>query len=92
MACREAPRARSVVSETNVHLELVNGLDEEVVIEWIDFAGARVLYRRLSPGGSYVQQTYVTHPWVVTTARSGRCVMLFVPELGGAQTLRIELD
>ena len=42
-----------------------------VNVFWIDFGGSRVFYNFLAPGDSYVQGTYVTHPWLITDALGG---------------------
>ncbi|MFF5260323.1 hypothetical protein ACFY4C_15365 [Actinomadura viridis] len=46
-------------------VEFVNTRNDAVNIYWLDWAGGRVFYRRLMSGDRYIQQTYVTHPWVV---------------------------
>jgi len=51
---------------------------ETYQIHWLDFEGERVFYADALPGRSRYQQTYVTHPWVITT-RSGECVSVHLP-------------
>lgn len=46
----------------------VNTRAAPVLVYWIDYTGQRVFYQNLPPGVGYVQPTYVTHPWVITTA------------------------
>jgi hypothetical protein len=36
-----------------------------VDVSWIDFSGVETLYATLLSGQSLVQDTYITHPWVV---------------------------
>lgn len=48
-------------------------------IYWLNYKGERVLYKVLAPGEQVVQQTFLTHPWLVTRARDGSCVGIFLP-------------
>jgi hypothetical protein len=41
----------------------------------------------LAPGGQHVQETYVSHPWIVTE-ENGRCIGLYMPE---ATRRRVEI-
>jgi hypothetical protein len=36
-----------------------------VDVSWIDYSGVEQLYATLLPGQSFVQDTFITHPWVV---------------------------
>jgi hypothetical protein len=45
----------------------------------LDHQGNRQFGSEIRPGDSYVQQTYVTHPWVVTSAAKA-CMAIFQPE------------
>ncbi|MFE1441140.1 hypothetical protein [Streptomyces sp. NPDC058739] len=44
-------------------IEFVNVSGTRVHVLWVDYEKRLVLYRTLEPGESYVQQTFVTHPW-----------------------------
>lgn len=47
---------------------------------WLDYNGNRVLYATLSPGQSYVQQTFLTHPWVIAdTSPAATCQEIYLP-------------
>ena len=70
------PALRSHVSDQDTEVEFVNGRSEAVVIYWLDFGGRRVRYHRLPPGASYVQPTFVTHPWVITTTDNRPLVII----------------
>lgn len=59
-------------------ITFVNATDEAMQIFWIDFDGRRKFYASLQSGESYLQPTYVTHPWVVVDT-SGQCRGLFEP-------------
>ena len=63
-----------------------NVTDETVRVYWINELGNRVLYATLAPGASYVQQTFLTHPWVITNlANEGLAIYFPVDGLGHAE-------
>jgi hypothetical protein len=49
----------------------------------LDYQGKRIFGSEIRPGDSYVQQTYVTHPWVVTSIAKA-CMAIFQPEAAAA--------
>ena len=70
---------KSLNSDTPALITFDNRSGEAVNIYWIDFGGKRQKYNTLEPGGSYTQQTYLTHPWLVTDAR-GKPWNVYLPE------------
>ncbi|MBA3330324.1 MAG: hypothetical protein H0T39_05530 [Actinobacteria bacterium] len=54
-------------------IEFVNDSGTTVRVLWLNFSGNRQLYRTLAPGERYVQQTFITHPWVVLDS-AGNCL------------------
>ncbi|WP_093554872.1 VHL beta domain-containing protein [Pseudoduganella namucuonensis] len=60
---------KSISSETTAQITFVNKSGQDVKIYWLDFSGRRVLYMILEADKSYSQQTYLTHPWLVTDGR-----------------------
>jgi len=47
---------------------------------WLDYNGNRVLYATLSPGQSFVRQTFLTHPWVIAdTSPAAACQQIYLP-------------
>jgi hypothetical protein len=63
-----------------------NVSDETVRVYWIDGFGNRNLYWTLAPGESYVQQTFLTHPWVITNLdNEGLAIYQPVEGLGHAE-------
>ena len=47
---------------------------------WLDYNGNRVFYATLSPGQSYVQRTFLTHPWVIAdTSTAAVCQEIYLP-------------
>jgi Tol biopolymer transport system component len=73
---------QSLNSVTPTNISFVNGTSRTVDIFWLDFNGNRVLYNTLAPDGSYVQGTFVTHPWVAVDHITGRCYGYTLPEAG----------
>jgi len=72
------PTLRSTGNGPSTLVAFVNDRSEPVIVSWLDPNGQRVEYQRLAPGASYVQPTYVGHPWVVSTA-DGTAIAVFQP-------------
>lgn len=62
---------RSVEGHFQTQLTFINHATEPVVVYWIDYAGTEVFYQELAAGQSYVQRTYVTHPWRIRSKATG---------------------
>jgi len=65
-----AQSSRSLNSDTPALITFVNRSDQSVNVYWLDFGGNRQLYKTLEAGGAYKQQTFLTHPWLVTDANA----------------------
>jgi len=76
--CDTEPAARSHTSDAPATIKFDNGTYETVKLYWLDFSGQRVPYGTLAPGRALKQETYLTHPWIVT-AEDGRCLGIFQP-------------
>ena len=74
---------RSLEGSVSTYIRFDNYLGEDVNLYWINYEGQRVYYASLQPGRSVLQQTYVTHPWVVTRkdvrVDLGRSLAIFQP-------------
>lgn len=46
-------------------LVFANETSGVVDVLWIDYCGREVFYGALNPGMTHIQQSYVTHPWIV---------------------------
>jgi len=57
----------STTGGASTYVNFVNKLDIDAKAFWIDFSGKRVIYATVKPGQTFRQQTYVGHPWEVTT-------------------------
>jgi hypothetical protein len=82
-------------------------LEAQISVYWLNFSGVREFptseggggvgfpYNTLNPGASYVQPTYVTHPWLVTIPGAPeQCLGIFLPlegESGGGTVLFSEV-
>ncbi len=56
-----------------------NTLQTQVDVWWRDYSGGEVLYNSLEPLESYVQLTFVTHPWLVRAHADNRPLVGFLP-------------
>ena len=50
-------------------------------IFWLSFMGDRVSYGQLDPGGTAVQGTFATHPWLIANDMD-ECITIFMAEPG----------
>jgi hypothetical protein len=57
---------KSLNDTTKTYIRFDNYLSTPVNIYWLDYRGQRMTYGELEAGGSRLQQTWLTHPWVVT--------------------------
>ena len=79
VGCAREDRLRSTDGSTSTKVTFVNHSALTVRTYWLNYQGKRVFYAEVAPGSSYEQQTYVTHPWVITNSRSGDCVAIYLP-------------
>ncbi|MEL6373285.1 MAG: lysozyme inhibitor LprI family protein [Pseudomonadota bacterium] len=91
--CEGERRMRSLNSRAPTKITFVNRArsEEDVYkIYWIDFNGRRKLYRTLFKGQRYVQPTYMTHPWVITSPIPGGgelCIRIVMPDPGSRRVV-----
>lgn len=64
---------RSQKSDKPTTIEFINKSQRTVQVFWIDYKGKPVLYHTLRPGKRVGQDTYRTHPWIMTT-ENGKCL------------------
>ncbi|MEU6125588.1 caspase family protein [Streptomyces sp. NPDC047123] len=55
---------RSVSADESTHLHICNASPRTLHLYWLDYQGQPQLYRVLAPQESYLQQTFVSHPWI----------------------------
>src|SRR5207302_8770023 len=84
LPCNLEPTLHSIDGAVSTSIQFTNSTAGPVNVYWIDYQGQRVFYRggdfpTLAAGQSYIQQTYITHPWVVTDAATGTCLGIWLP-------------
>lgn len=57
---------RSLDSRKNTTIRFINKSNEVRKIYWLDYTGNKVHYKTLYPDDSYFQNTFMTHPWLIT--------------------------
>ena len=77
--CPNEKEFRSIEGNKSTSITFVNQRTSIIQTYWLNYQGARQLYWKLNPGEQYNQQTYVTHPWVVTDDNDN-CLGIFLPE------------
>lgn len=85
-ACSQEPTLRSIDGSVPTSVQFVDVSSQPVRVYWLNYKGQRVLYHELAAGAQYVQQTYVTHPWVVTD-QNGLCLVIYLPVSGPAEAV-----
>jgi von Hippel-Lindau disease tumor supressor len=78
---------RSVNGDINTSVRFVNHRPMKLKIYWLDYEGRRVFYRSLQPSEQYVQQTYLTHPWLIADVNDN-ALYIFFPD---AQSRTVEI-
>lgn len=66
---------RSIVAAEPAWLTFVNQSDQTVQVYWLNYEGQEVFYRQLGPGQACLQSTYLTHPWRVRNADTGKALL-----------------
>jgi len=79
LGCSAEPQLSSKQGSVSTSVTFINNSSRTIRTYWLNYNGRRVYYAEVEPGKSYVQQTYYTHPWVITNDPSGNCVSLFLP-------------
>ena len=74
--CGEESTLHSERSALSVSIEFHNSGNSTTELLWLDYKGKRVSYNTLPPGKTYVQATFVTHPWIL--ASKGKCRVILV--------------
>jgi von Hippel-Lindau disease tumor supressor len=86
LGCGRMPSLRSIEGKTPTTIEFVNQSAIVLAVYWIDYQGLAKQYTVLQPGQAVVQQTFVTHPWLVTTT-DGVCLGVYQPTRRPGQVL-----
>ena len=86
--CPSESVSRSISGKVSTKMVFKNNSSNAVKTYWLNYSGERVFYKKLNPNQSYTQQTYVTHPWVITDD-SDNCLGVYYPD-GQTQTVEIQ--
>ena len=83
-ACSLEPALHSIEGTITTSIQFTNNTAGPVNVFWIDYQGNRIFYRggnfpTLAAGDSYVQGTFITHPWIVTDVATGACLGIWLP-------------
>ncbi len=78
LACSLEPTLHSITGDVSTSIQFMNQTSGPVTVYWLNYQGERVIYNTLLAGQSYDQQTFLTHPWVVTDA-NGVCLGIWLP-------------
>jgi VHL beta domain len=79
-SCSAEDSLRSLDSQISTNIRFINQKAFRVKVYWIDFTGKRQHYFDLEPNQTYDQQTFVSHPWLVTEAGDNQpCINIFFP-------------
>jgi hypothetical protein len=76
---QELRGARSLHSDSPESLSFLNASAQPIKIYWLNFKGQRVFYQTLQPGEVYDQETFLTHPWVVTDENDNAWALFYAP-------------
>ena len=69
----------SINFDNDARIQFNNQTSFDVNVFWIDYAGAEVFYVTLPAGSSYLQETYLTHPWLVRRVSDNSPLVGFLP-------------
>ncbi|MFN8671840.1 MAG: hypothetical protein U0457_07095 [Candidatus Sericytochromatia bacterium] len=87
----EAEKTLKSSTGTSINLSFINNSGNAVKLYWLDFNGNRMIYNRnMLNTNTHKQQTFVTHPWVVTDAND-KCLKIFVPSDVSANNSEINI-
>ncbi len=78
LPCSLEGTIKSLTADSSTYITFSNLTSQTRIVYWLDYSGNRVLYNTLPPGISYMQQSYLTDPWVVATS-SGQCLGIYLP-------------
>ncbi|BAZ36602.1 hypothetical protein NIES4101_25210 (plasmid) [Calothrix sp. NIES-4101] len=77
--CASESVSSSRSGKVSTEITFINQRRQSVKTYWLDYSGKRKFYATIAPGDRVVQQTYVTHPWVVTDT-SNNCLGVYYPD------------
>jgi hypothetical protein len=73
----EEKGTKSISHDVETFIKFVNKSGKTIKVYWLDYDGDRKLYQTLENGESYEQQTFLTHPWLVTDEKDNAWYVYF---------------
>src|SRR5271167_4674130 len=64
----EVKGIKSINGDVETKIAFTNKSGKTIKVYWLNYEGKRELYQTLKDGEYYEQQTFVTHPWLITDA------------------------
>jgi von Hippel-Lindau disease tumor supressor len=77
--CEAESVSISRTGKVTTEITFINQRSVPVKTYWLDYWGKRKFYAQIQPGDKVIQQTYVTHPWVITDV-SNNCLGVYYPD------------
>ncbi len=77
--CEAESVSISRTDKITTEITFINQRNVPVKTYWLDYSGKRKFYAQIQPGDKVFQQTYVTHPWVITDV-SNNCLGVYYPD------------
>jgi hypothetical protein len=77
-ACKYERQLKSIGRAFPTSITFRNWTPRNISTFWLDENGERAVSRTVRSGYSYIQPTYISHPWVIVDA-AGRCLGLVLP-------------
>ncbi len=91
-ACADEDKLRSSNGTQSINIDFINQSGSNLNIFWLNYAGQRTSYKQgLATTQTHSQQTFVTHPWVVTDA-AGLCKGILRPLTQTNKTLTFNVN
>jgi len=82
-SCKQLFKIRSLNSNTKTKITFINNSGMHRGIMWLDFKGQAKDYASLNHGQRVNLNTFLTHPWMITTG-PGDCLEIIQPRAGGS--------
>lgn len=70
---------KSIESNYKTRIEFKNNTDQTIKIYWIDYDGNRKIYASLKENEKFNQNTFLTHPWLITD-KENNALNIYYPD------------
>lgn len=79
LTCDWEGTLRSQNSFVASRVDFLNTTNQSVNLNWLNYRGERVFYATVAPGSTFYQDSYSTHPWLVTDEQN-QCLAIFTAQ------------